>query len=110
MLPNVSDVLTEWAIPVNLITRTTTTVDFVKQVVDVITPIYAVVQPTSPEALKVLQVDYSLRHMTLHSVSQINNGQFFTHNGIEYKVISPTGWTISGADYGYTEAVGEQQR
>ena len=106
MLPDMSDVLEEWSVPVDLITRTFTSVDFVETDVDVITPILAVVQPSSAEDLQVLEVDYSLKHRTLHSVSPIANGQFFTYQGIEYKVISPTGW----GDYGYAEAVGEQQR
>ena len=106
MLPDMSDVLTEWSVPVDLITRTFTSVDFVETPVDVVTPVLAVVQPSSAEELKVLEVDYSLKHQTLHSVSLIANGQFFTYQGIEYKVISPTGWN----DYGYTEAVGEQQK
>lgn len=104
MLPNMSDVLPEWEQAITLRTITTTTVDFerVDTVVDV--PLRAVVQPTKAEDISVQQVDFSLRHYTIHTVEPISITSRIVYQATEYKAIQLNAW----GDYGYYEAVFEE--
>ena len=104
MLPDVSDVLSEWSQTVTLKTVTKTTVDF-QPVIDVTTEaIKAVVQVARPETLNVGDIDWSLRYLRVHSTSQIDVGQYIEYQGINYKVITPSNWQ----DYGYSEVIAEE--
>ena len=104
MIPDMSDVLLEWEQTVILKTVSTTTINFVKSTVIVPSDILAVVQVASAETLRPLEVDSSLRYMTFHSRLALDVGQYVEHNGIDYKLITPSHW----ADYGYSECVGEE--
>lgn len=107
MLPNMSDVLTEWLQPVSLKTVTATTVDFVETVTVVVQPFQAVVQPADPEKLKVEQIDYSLEYIQIHSVSPMAIGQYVEWDGRDFKLVP---FRKGYGQYGYVEAVGEETK
>lgn len=107
MLPNMSEVLTEWSQPVVLKTKTITTVDFVETVIVTATDIMAVVQPADPEKLQVLQIDFSLEYIQIHSVSPMAIGQYVQWDGRDFKLVP---FRKGYGQYGYTEAVGEETK
>ena len=107
MLPDMSDVLTEWAQPIKLKTVTETTVDFVPSIVVVAADVFAVIQPADPEKLNVSQIDFSLEYIQVHSVSPMVVGQYVEWFGRDFKLVpSRRGY----GQYGYTEAVGEETK
>lgn len=106
MLPDMSDVLIEWEQSVTLKTVTTTTVDFQEQRVVTPSPLLAVVQPADPERITVDQVDWSMRHYTVHSRSPIDVSQYIEYHGVDYKVIQ----LLAYGDYGYWEVVIEEMK
>lgn len=103
MIPNVSDALDGWTIPVTLKTVIKTTVDFKPTVVVTGETIEAVVQPTQKTRLNADTLDWQRQHITLHSPTVIANGQFVEFEGADYKVVESQDWTR----YGYCEAVCE---
>lgn len=107
MLPNMSDVLTEWSQPVILKTRTEATLDFVPLVTIYAANIMAVVQPADPEKLKVEQIDFSLEYIQIHSVSPMEIGQYIQWDGRDFKLVP---FRKGYGQYGYTEAVGEETK
>lgn len=107
MLPDMSDVLTEWSQPVVLKTRTETTIDFVSTVIIAAQGIMAVVQPADPEKLQVEQIDYSLEYIQIHSVSPMAIGQYVEWMGRDYKLVP---FRKGYGQYGYTEVVGEETK
>ena len=107
MLPDMSEVLTEWSQPVVLKTVSETTVDYIPTVTIVDANIMAVVQPADPEKLKVEQIDFSLEYIQIHSVSPMAIGQYVEWGGRDFKLVpSRKGY----GQYGYTEAVGEETK
>lgn len=106
MLPDVADTLLEWEQEIMLRTVTTTTVNFerVETVTD--TPLLAVVQPASAEAINVQEVDFSLRHYTIHSRTPLDITSRVVYQDTEYKAVQLNAW----GDYGYWEAVVEEVR
>lgn len=107
MLPDMSDVLTEWSQPVKLKTVTETTVDFVPTRVVVVADFLAVVQPADPEKLQVDQIDYSLEYIQVHSVTPMAIGQYIEWNGRDFKVVP---FRKGYGQYGYAEVVGEETK
>lgn len=107
MLPNMSDVLTEWSQPVILKIKTETTLDFVPLVTISAANIMAVVQPADPEKLNVGQIDFSLEYIQIHSVSPMEIGQFIQWDGRDFKLVP---FRKGYGQYGYTEAVGEETK
>jgi len=107
MLPDMSDVLTEWSQPIKLKTVTETTVDFVPTTTIVVENIVAVVQPADPEKLKVEQIDFSLEYIQIHSVSAMAIGQYVEWDGRDFKLVP---FRKGYGQYGYTEAVGEETK
>lgn len=107
MLPDMSDVLTEWSQPVKLKTRIETTVDFVPTVVIVTEDIRAVVQPADAERLQVDQIDYSLEYIQIHSVTPMAIGQYVEWDGRDFKLVP---FRKGYGQYGYVEAVGEETK
>lgn len=107
MLPDMSEVLTEWSQPVVLKTRTETSVDFLPVVVVTAANIMAVVQPADPEKLQVLQIDFSLEYIQIHSVSPMAIGQYVQWDGRDFKLVP---FRKGYGQYGYTEAVGEETK
>lgn len=105
MLPDMSDVLTEWEQSVILKTVTRTTVDFVDQIVITPKPLRAVVQVADKERLNPDEIDWSLRYILIHSKQPMQLGQYVEYQGTDYKL---TQGDANYQDYGYTELVGEE--
>lgn len=103
-LPNMSSTLLGWTQSVSLKTATTTTVDFVPTTSIASQTIQAVIQPAQKEVLAPAEIDWSLNYITVHSVSQIDIGQYIEYNGVNYKVVQ----ILQYGDYGYYEVVGEE--
>lgn len=106
MIPDMSDVLAEWYVPVILKTVTETTVDLEPVETVTVEPISAVVQPPTPEQLNAESLDWSLRPLTFHSVSQIELGQYIEYEGRDYKIITDGNWQL----YGFSEVIGEETK
>lgn len=107
MLPDMSDVLTEWSQPIKLKTVTETTVDFVPTRKVSVVSIMAVVQPADPEKLQVDQIDYSLEYIQIHSVSPMAIGQYVEWQGRDFKLVP---FRKGFGQYGYVECVGEETK
>ena len=105
-LPNVSAMLTAWGQDLTIKAVTESTTDFVVTRTVTTSVIKAVIQPTRPEDMRSEQVDWSLKHFTLHTPDAIVVGQFVVIAEHDYLVISVTDWS----DYGYCEAVVEETR
>lgn len=106
MLPDMSSALSGWTQSVTLKTVTTTTIDFEPSTAIASTPIMAVVQPADKKRLNQDAIDWSLLYILVHSVTQLNVGQYIEYNGINFKLISLGAY----GEYGYYEATGEQVR
>jgi hypothetical protein len=104
MLPDMSEVLNEWAQPVIVKTVTQATVNFepIDQVA--VRTIRAVVQLANKEKLNPDQIDWSLRYLLVHTAEPLTVGEFIEYKGDDYKIVEPGDWQ----DYGYTEAVAEE--
>ncbi len=107
MLPDMSDVLTEWSQPVKLKTVSVTTIDFVETETIVSADIMAVVQPADPEKLNVDQIDFSLEYIQVHSVSPMAINQYIEWNGRDFKLVP---FRKGYGQYGYVEVVGEETK
>ncbi len=107
MLPDMSEVLTEWSQPIKLKTVSITTIDFVETITITAADIMAVVQPADPEKLKVEQIDFSLEYIQIHSVSAMDIGQYVEWDGRDFKLVP---FRKGYGQYGYTEAVGEETK
>lgn len=107
MLPDMSDVLTEWSQPVKLKTVTTTSVDFVETQAVLVFDIMAVVQPADPEKLQVDQIDFSLEYIQVHSVSPMAIGQYIEWDGRDFKLVP---FRKGYGQYGFVEVVGEETK
>lgn len=107
MLPDMSDVLTEWSQPVKLKTVTETTLDFVPTRTVTAASIMAVVQPADAEKLQVDQIDYSLEYIQIHSVTPMAIGQYIEWDGRDFKLVP---FRKGYGQYGYSECVGEETK
>ena len=107
MLPDMSDVLTEWSQPVKLKTVTETTLDFVPTRIVAAASIMAVVQPADPEKLQVDQIDYSLEYIQIHSVTAMAIGQYIEWDSRDFKLVP---FRKGYGQYGYSECVGEETK
>lgn len=103
---DMSDVLAGETRPTPLITRTTTSVDFVETTTDTEETIPAIVQVAQPEELKVDIVDYSKRYLQVHSVHPMAVGQYIRWKSVLHKIIKVSDYS----DYGYYETVAEQEK
>lgn len=107
MLPDMSGVLAEWSQPIKLKTVTETTVDFVPTTTVVVEDIAAVVQSADPQKLQVLDIDFALEYIQIHSVSPMKIGQYVEWDGRDFKLVP---FRKGYGQYGYTEAVGEETK
>ena len=103
MLPNMSDVLTEWEVPVTIKTVIQQTIDFKPNNVVTSRIIPAVIQVAQKNRLNADQIDFQLEYKTLHSVEPVENGEYLEFEGKDFKVIDSGAWQR----YGYTEALCE---
>lgn len=107
MIPDMSDVLSEFEIKVNLDTYELQSVNFIETMVKVSSvPIDAVIQPASQERLRSLEIDFSLKYIQVHAATQINVGQYIEFNGANYKIITPGDYQL----YGFSDVVGEETK
>lgn len=107
MLPDVSDVLTEWEQSVILKTVTKTTVDFVETTVVTATPVLMVVQVAEKEKLNLDSLNWSKEYKWFHAKFKLELNQFVEHHGIDYKLVSQGD---NYKDYGYTAFAGEETK
>ena len=107
MLPDMSDVLTEWSQAVKLKTVTITTIDFVETKTVVVADVLAVVQPANPEKLQVDQIDFSLEYIQIHSVTPMAINQYIEWDGRDFKLVP---FRKGYGQYGYVEVVGEETK
>jgi hypothetical protein len=103
---DMSEVLTCFLQPVTLKTVTVTSVDFVDTTTVTTQSIQAVVQPADKDKLNADNIDWSLEYQTIHSKSQLLEGQYAEYAGKDFKIIS----VMPYGDYGYFEAVGEETK
>lgn len=100
-----SDVLADFEIDVTLDTYTRQSVDFVKTLVLTSSvPIRAVIQPAQKETLQALGVDLTLRHIQVHSTTEIVVGQYVVFDGTSYKIITPGNYQL----YGFSDVIGAE--
>lgn len=105
-LPNVAEVLTEWAVPTLIKTVTQTTVDF-----EPVTAITGrtqdcVIQVAEKERLNPDTIDWSKEYLMVHSAAGIVIDEYVEYQGRDYKVVDRNPY----GDYGYTEVVAEETK
>lgn len=103
MLPDMSDVLTEWEVAVLIKTVDRVTVDF--EPADLISgrTIQAVVQNAQRDQLTTAQIETGQRYLMVHAKTNLYRGEFIEYQGKDYKCTSDANWS----DYGYFEAIAE---
>lgn len=106
MLPDVSEALIEWEVPVKIKTVTRQTVDFEPADVVTASDAMAVVQVAQKERLNTDAIDWSLRYIQVHARFQIDAGQFIEWQGEDYKVIEDGDYML----YGFSDVVAEQTK
>lgn len=105
-LPDVSQVLNDWVVPVTIKTVTKATVDFVATNVVTSRSQDCVIQVADKSKLNSKTINWNLRYLMVHSKSAIEMSEYITFDGEDYKVIEKGNWT----SYGYIEVVAEQTR
>ena len=103
---NMDDALDCWLQPITLKTVTCESVDFEEVQTVTRETIQAVVQPTSDDKLNALNLDHSQEYQTIHTKSDIKEGQFFEFKGRDFKIISIKPWR----QFGYNDGVGEETK
>lgn len=103
MLPDVSEALTEWEVPVTIKTVTQVTANFQPADQVATRTILAVVQNAQRDRLTTTQIEAGQQYKTLHSKEPVNRGEFLFFEGKDYKIIDDGDWQR----YGYTEALCE---
>ena len=103
-LPDMSPTLKRFEQAILLSTVTQTIVNFLPVETEVVTDIFAVVQPAQKEKLNPSIIDWSLRYMLVHSSSTIKIGDFMTHDSIKYKAVDYGPYS----DYGFNSVVFEE--
>ena len=106
MLPDMSDVLTEWEVPVKLKTVTRKTADFEAADIVVVEDRLMVVQPADKEQLNAEDIDWSLEYVEVHSKDPASVGQFVEWEGKDYKLITGGNYRL----YGYHHVIGEETK
>lgn len=106
MLPNMSDALLEWEIPVKLKTVTEATINFVKTKVVTVGDLLAVVQPAEKEKINPDTLDWSKEYLQIHSRSMLLLGQFIEYQGKDFKLVQKGNY----GNYGYFEIFAEETK
>lgn len=105
MLPNMSSTVKKFLQDVTHISISTTLVSGRPQETPTQTSIKAVVENPTPESLSQDQLRNSLRYKSVWTVeTPLNIDDKIIHNGITYRIISPSDWS----EYGYYETVAEE--
>lgn len=85
-------------------TKTVTTVDFEEKVSVSARTVDALIQPADPKQLQELNgIDFSLQYIMVHSVQEIEVGEFVEFDGKDFKVITRHPWDR----YGFCKVIGE---
>jgi len=100
------DALDCWMQPIILKTVACESVDFEETQTVTRETIDAVVQPTTDDKLRALNIDHSLQYQTIHTKSEIQEGQFFEFQGRDFKIISIKPWR----QFGYNDGIGEETK
>jgi len=100
-LPDMSEVVEDWADDRTVKTVTRQTVDFEQADVVTLRTVRAMIQPADPRKLNVEQIDWSKRYILLHALTELAIDELVEYRGADHKIISHTGWT----EYGYDRAV-----
>lgn len=103
MLPDMSEVLLEWEIPVLLKTVVERTVDQVPDNQVSVTNLLAVVQPASKSRVNPEILDWSRRYLQVHSRTRIYTGQVIEFQGADYKIVDDGDYQL----YGFSEVIAE---
>lgn len=98
---DVSDALDEWLRPILIKTVTKTTIDFEEAEIVIGRTQDCMVQVAQPEQLIKMQLDISLRHIRVHSKSDINMKELVEFEGKDFRVITPSQWS----GYGYVNVM-----
>jgi len=106
VIPDMSDVLTEWALPYTRKTITRSTIDFEEVIVVIKDIIKAVIQPANKQKLNSAQIDWSLDYLQVYTTTELSNGEYIVYNGEDYKIIEDGNYAL----YGYSEVIAEQTK
>lgn len=106
MLPDMSDVLDEWAQSVLIKTVTTNKVNFIETQVVAGRNQECVVQVADKARLNPDTIDWSLAYLMVHSKDAISIGEYIEYKGEDFKVIDRNPY----GDYGYNEVTAEQTK
>lgn len=106
MLPDMSDVLTEWEIPVLLKTVQQITVDLRPADVVTVEPILAVCQPAQKERINPDIIDWSKAYIQVHTKRELFTNQVIEFNGEDYRITEDGNYAL----YGYSEVIAEQTK
>lgn len=105
ILPDMSSAVNLWADDVVMTQSTQTTIDFEPQQMDIVRTIKATIQPAQKARLNPDKIDWSKKHVQVHSVNdEVSIGETFIHLGETYRIVDSGDFTR----YGFTDAVGEQ--
>lgn len=106
MLPNVSNVLNSWQVPVKLKVITITTTDFEPTKTIVVSNIKAVVQIATRENLNNDTIDWSKETLFIHSKENIEIGNVIEFNNKDYRVIDRDNYN----QYGYRAVIASETK
>ncbi|WP_428613325.1 hypothetical protein [Pseudoalteromonas sp.] len=98
---DVSDALDDWLRPTLIKKVTKTTVDFEPDEIITGRTQDCMIQVAQPEQLIKMQLDISLRHIRVHSKSDINMKELVEFEGKDFRVITPAQWS----GYGYVDVM-----
>lgn len=104
MLPDMAGVLDEFSRPVSLSTVTQSVVGFKPVDTESKSTIQAVIQPANKNKINPDIIDWSLDYKTMHSKIAVKAGDFFTENGVKYKAVENSDYSV----YGYYETLFEE--
>ena len=104
MIPNMSDVLTDFEQIVQLKTTTQTIVNYRPVISSILTSFRAVVQPADKQNLQVADIDMSKEYLLIHSKTGLKINDIVVYKGKDY-IIKTLG---DFSDYGYYESIAEE--
>lgn len=103
---DVSDALGDWTRPHLIKTVTSTTVDFEKTEQVTGRTQECMIQVAQPEQLIKRGLDVSIKHIRVHSESDINMKELVEFKGKDYRVVTPSQWD----GYGYVDVMAAETK
>ena len=101
MTINMADAFDGLQEQVDLVTYTTTRVDFVPTVTETVVTINAIVQVAQLDQLQFDIVDHSVEYIQVHSQTEMEIGQRIRWNNTEFKIVQRNNYV----NYGYFEVI-----